>query len=139
MFPCKLSLGELALLGDQRLFHGMASVESCVIEASSDSAKTHIQSMILRQIFHYVRGGRELVDEGSPSDKPVMVLCSLSRLITKLVVLDHPTIAKTFQEGGESWLANRKSLDDFDLRFALTNEFYNQLFSLSLTEEGRPK
>ena len=77
----------------------MASIESCVIEASSDSANAHIQSMICRQILQYVRGGRERVGEGSPFDKPVVVFCSLSRFVTKLVVLDHPTIAKTFHEG----------------------------------------
>ena len=64
MFSCKLSSGEPVLLGDQRLLHGMASVESYVIEASSDSANAHIQSMILQ----YVRGGRERVGEGSPFD-----------------------------------------------------------------------
>ena len=102
LFSCKLSSGEPVLLGDQRLLHGMASVESYAIEASSDSADAHIQSMILRQILKYVRRGRERVGEGSPFDKPVVVFCSLSRFVTKLVVLDHPTIAKTFHEGGES-------------------------------------
>ena len=63
----------------------MASVESCVIEASSDSANAHIQSMIRRQILQYVRGGRERIGEGSLFDKPFLVFCSISRLITKFV------------------------------------------------------
>ena len=56
------------------------------------------------------------------------MFCSLSKLVTTLVVLDRPTIVKTFHKGGESELANRKSLGNFDLRFASTDEFYNRLF-----------